>query len=180
MLRTFKNHKPQIAPDTWVDESAVVIGDVAIGAQSSVWMNAVLRGDVNRIRIGARSNIQDLSMLHVAHRSSTKPDGSPLSIGDDVTIGHQATLHGCTIGNRVLVGMGSIVLDDAVVEDEVIIGAGSLVPPRKRLASGFLYVGSPVQAVRPLSDAERASLLYSAEHYVKLAAEHRETSFQAA
>ncbi|MDO5059953.1 MAG: gamma carbonic anhydrase family protein, partial [Neisseria sp.] len=122
--------------------------------------------------IGRRSNIQDGSVLHVTGASAAKPEGSPLIVGEEVTVGHKVTLHGCTIGNRVLVGMGAIVLDDAVVEDEVIIGAGSLVPPRKRLESGFLYVGSPVKAARPLSDEERAFLRQSAQNYVNVAADY--------
>lgn len=176
-------HQPRIAPNAWLDETAVIIGDVQIGAQSSVWVHAVARGDVNQIHIGERSNIQDLAMLHVSHRSATKPDGSPLIIGNDVTIGHQAMLHGCRIGNRVLVGMSSVILDNAVVDDDVIIGAGSLIPPHKHLISGYLYMGSPVKQIRPLTDTERQSLLDSAAHYVKLAQQHRENSqsiFQAA
>ena len=116
---------------------------------------------MNSISIGKRSNVQDGSVLHVSHKNAAKPDGSPLIIGDDVTIGHKVMLHGCRIGNRVLVGMGSIILDDTVVEDDVMIGAGSLVPPRKRLESGFLYVGSPVKQVRPLTDEEKEFLTYS-------------------
>lgn len=169
MYRIFANMSPQIADNVWVDDTAVIIGDVVIGEESSVWVHAVLRGDVNRIRIGKRSNVQDLSMLHVSRPRAGKLDGSPLTIGDDVTIGHRAILHGCTVGNRVLVGMGSIILDDAVVEDDVIIGAGSLIPPRKRLASGYLYVGSPAQAIRSLADEERAFLRQSAQDYAQLA-----------
>lgn len=116
----------------------------------------MLRGDVNSITVGARSNIQDGSVLHVSHKTAAKPEGSPLVIGEDVTVGHKVMLHGCRIGNRVLVGMGSTVLDDAVIEDDVMIGAGSLVPPRKRLEGGYLYVGSPVRQVRVLTDEEKA------------------------
>ena len=168
-LRSYLDTFPQIADGCYVDESAVVIGDVSIGGQSSVWCNAVIRGDVNRIRIGKRSNIQDLAMLHVSHKTDAKPEGSPLLIGDDVTVGHHAMLHGCTIGNRVLVGMGSTILDDAVVEDDVMIGAAALVPPRKRLESGWLYMGSPVRQIRRLSNEELEFLRYSAAHYVHLA-----------
>lgn len=171
-IRAFKGIKPQCAAGVYVDESATVIGEVVLGENASVWCGAVLRGDVNSITVGARSNIQDLSMLHVSHKTADKPEGSPLRIGDDVTIGHQVMLHGCTIGHRVLVGMGSIVLDDAVVEDEVVIGAGSLVPPRKRLQSGYLYMGSPVKQVRLLTDAEKEHLRYSSKHYVKLAEQY--------
>ena len=150
----------------------MVIGDVVLGEHTSVWPCAVIRGDVNHIRIGNRSNVQDLSMLHVSHKSADKPDGSPLLIGEDVTIGHRVVLHGCIIGNRVLVGMGSTILDDAIIEDDVMIGAGSLVPPRKRIESGYLYVGSPVKQVRPLNDEEKKFLVYSAKHYIHIAEQY--------
>lgn len=139
-----------------------------------MWPLCVLRGDVNTIRIGCRSNIQDGSVLHVSHPTAAKPEGSPLVIGNEVTIGHRAMLHGCTIGSRVLVGMGTIVLDDAEIGSDTVIGAGSLVPPRKRLAGGFLYMGAPVRQIRALTEAEREHLRYSAGHYVKLAALHRQ------
>lgn len=171
-LRPYLDTFPTVAENAFVDETAVIIGDVEIGEQSSVWVYTVLRGDVNRIQIGKRTSIQDMSMLHVTHKSAKNPEGSPLIIGDDVTVGHHVMLHGCTIGNRVLVGMGSTILDDVVVEDDVIIGAGSLVPPRKRLESGYLYVGSPVQKVRPLTDSEREHLLYSSANYVRWGGEY--------
>jgi carbonic anhydrase/acetyltransferase-like protein (isoleucine patch superfamily) len=159
---------PTIQQRVFVHDSAQVIGDVILGEDSSVWCNAVLRGDVNRIRIGRCSNVQDLTMCHVSHKSHTKPEGSPLIIGDFITIGHSVILHGCTIGNECLVGMGTIVMDDAIIPDRVMIGAGSLVPPGKRLESGMLYVGRPVQAVRALTQDEIAYLRYSAEHYVRV------------
>lgn len=168
-LRSYLDMFPQIADGCYIDETAIVIGDVAIDSQTSVWPCAVIRGDVNVIRIGKRTNIQDNAMLHVSHKQDIKPEGSPLVIGDDVTIGHQVVLHGCEIGNRVLVGIGSIVLDDAVVESDVMIGAGSLVPPRKHLQSGYLYMGSPVSQIRPLTEQEIEFLRYSAAHYVLLA-----------
>ena len=174
-IRNFLGMQPRIAPDCFIDPTAVIIGDVCLAEQVSVWAQAVIRGDVNLISIGVRSNVQDGSVLHVSHKNTAKPEGSPLIIGEEVTIGHKVMLHGCKIGDRVLVGMGSIVLDDVVIEDEVMIGAGSLVPPRKRLQSGFLYVGSPVQAVRELTDKEREFLRYSAAHYVKLAAQHQQS-----
>lgn len=152
----------------FVDESAVVIGDVHLGADSSVWPLTVIRGDMHRIRIGARTSVQDGSVLHITHAGPFNPDGYPLIIGDEVTIGHQVTLHGCTLGNRILVGMGSIVMDGAVIEDEVVLGAGSLVPPGKRLLSGFLYVGSPARQARALTDKERAYFSYSASNYAAL------------
>jgi carbonic anhydrase/acetyltransferase-like protein (isoleucine patch superfamily) len=167
-LSSYLEFFPQIAGHVYLHPSAQVIGNVHVGADSSVWCNAVLRGDVNEIRIGCRTNIQDLTMGHVAHMSSHKPLGSPLVIGDDVTVGHSVILHGCRIGNECLGGMGSIVMDDAVIHDRVMVGAGSLVPPGKVLESGFLYVGRPVKKVRPLTEAEIAWLRYSAEHYVRV------------
>ena len=171
-VRTFKGHTPQLAAKAWVDESAVVLGDVTLGADSSVWPMAVVRGDMHTIRIGARTSIQDGSVLHITHAGPFNPDGYPLIIGDEVTVGHKVTLHGCTLGNRILVGMGAIVMDGVVVEDEVVIGAGSLVPPGKRLESGYLYVGSPVKQARPLTDKERSFFSYSANNYVKLKDEY--------
>lgn len=159
---------PQLAERVYVHDSAQLIGNVRIGADSSVWCNAVLRGDVNDIVIGRCSNIQDFTMGHVAHRTPHKPLGSPLVIGDYVTVGHSVLLHGCRIGNECLVGMGSIVMDDVIVPDQVMIGAGSLVAPGKTLQSGFLYVGRPVRKVRPLTGAEISWLRYSAEHYVRV------------
>lgn len=167
-IRKYQGVTPQLGARVFVDSAAVVIGDVELGEDSSVWPFALIRGDMHRIRIGARTSVQDGSVLHITHAGPFNPDGYPLLIGDDVTIGHKVTLHGCTLGNRILVGMGSIVMDGAVVEDEVIIGAGSLVPPGKVLESGFLYVGSPVKQARPLSDKERAFFSYSAANYVKL------------
>lgn len=167
-LRPFQGHTPKLGQKVFVDESAVVIGDVELGDDSSVWPCVVIRGDMHRIRIGARTSVQDGSVLHITHASAFNPAGHPLTIGDEVTVGHSVCLHGCTIGNRVLIGIGSTLLDGAVVEDEVIIGAGSLVPPGKRLESGFLYVGSPVKQARPLKNSEREFFSYSANNYVKL------------
>lgn len=174
-IRPYLEHRPVIGESCYIDPAAAVIGEVSLAESVSVWPFAVLRGDVNSITIGARSNVQDLSMLHVSHKTAVKPEGSPLVIGEDVTVGHKVMLHGCTIGNRVLVGMGTIILDDAVIEDDVMIGAGSLVPPRKRLESGYLYVGSPVKQVRALTDEEKAFLVYSAEHYMRVSANHKKT-----
>lgn len=159
---------PLVPESAYIHHSAQVIGDVVLGENVSVWPMAVIRGDVNRIRIGNNSNIQDLSMLHVSHRRPEDPEGAPLIIGDNATIGHQVTLHGCTIGDECLIGIGTIVLDRAVIQPRVMVGAGSLVPPGKVLESGYLYVGRPVKAVRPLTEAELAHLSYSAEHYVRL------------
>ncbi|ELY6247507.1 gamma carbonic anhydrase family protein [Cronobacter universalis] len=167
VLRPYKNTFPATGQRVMVDSSSVVIGDVRLADDVGVWPLVVIRGDVNYVAVGVRTNIQDGSVLHVTHKSSYNPDGNPLVIGEDVTVGHKVMLHGCTIGNRVLVGMGSIVLDGAIIEDDVMIGAGSLVPQNKRLESGYLYLGSPVKQIRPLKDAEREGLRYSANNYVK-------------
>ena len=172
-IRSFQQITPQVADSAYVDEQAAVIGDVVIGADSSIWPMAVLRGDVNTIRIGERTSIQDGSALHVTHDHPGEPGGFPLLVGDDVTIGHNVTLHGCTIGNRCLVGMGSTVLDGVVLEEGVFLAAGSLVPPGKRLEGGFLWVGSPVKKARPLNDDEENWLGYSAQHYVRLKDKYR-------
>lgn len=167
-LRHYQGHTPRLGERAYVDPDAVVIGDVELGADSSVWPCAVVRGDMHWIRIGERTSIQDNSVLHITHAGPFNPDGYPLSIGSDVTVGHSVTLHGCTVGDRVLVGIGATVLDGAVVEDEVIIGAGTLVPPGKRLESGYLYVGAPCKQARPLKDSEREFFRYSADNYVSL------------
>ncbi|MES2161102.1 MAG: gamma carbonic anhydrase family protein [Pseudomonadota bacterium] len=167
-VSSYLNTSPVLGEDIYLHASAQVIGDVRIGRDSSVWCNTVLRGDVNRIVIGACSNVQDFAMGHVSHKNAAKPDGSPLVIGDYVTIGHSVLLHGCTIGNECLIGMGSIIMDDVVVQDRVMVGAGSLVSPGKVLESGHLYVGRPAQKVRALTDEEIAYLKYSAEHYVRV------------
>ncbi|MCB1786483.1 MAG: gamma carbonic anhydrase family protein [Gammaproteobacteria bacterium] len=172
-IRSFEQHTPAIDPQAWLDPLSLVIGDVEIGAHSSLWPLVVARGDINRIRIGCETNIQDGCVLHNSHDGPYMPGGSPLLIGDRVTVGHRAILHGCHIGNGCLIGMGAIVMDKAVVEDGVIVGAGALVTPGKVLRSGFLYTGSPARRSRALSDTEREYLEYSAAHYVKLAARHR-------
>ena len=167
-LRPFSGTRPSVGARVYIDETAVVIGRVSLGDDTSLWPCTVARGDVNSISVGARSNIQDLTMLHVTHDGPYSPGGFPLVIGADVTVGHKCLLHACRIGDRCLIGMGAIVMDGAVVEDDVLLGAGSLVSPGKRLESGFLYRGSPAQQVRPLTDAEREMLRYSAAHYVRL------------
>ena len=167
VLRPYKDLFPTIGQRVMVDPTSVVVGDVRMAEDVSIWPLVVIRGDVNYVEIGARTNIQDGSVLHVTHKSSYNPEGNPLLIGEDVTVGHKVMLHGCTIGHRVLVGMGSIVLDGAVIEDEVMIGAGSLVPQNKRLESGYLYLGSPVKQIRPLTEAEIEGLKYSANNYLK-------------
>lgn len=160
---------PRLAPGAWVHPRATVIGEVTLGADSSVWPGAVIRGDVNRIEIGAETNIQDGSVLHVSHPGPANPAGGPLVIGARVTVGHTVILHACTIGDECLIGMGSIVLDGAVIQPRVLLGAGSLVPENKVLESGYLYLGRPAKIARALSEDEIAYFAYSARHYVTLA-----------
>jgi carbonic anhydrase/acetyltransferase-like protein (isoleucine patch superfamily) len=167
-IQTFQNKMPNVAESAYVHESATIIGEVSIGENSSVWPNTVIRGDVNFIRIGKNTNIQDLSMLHVNHKSSVDPEGSPLIIGDNVTIGHTVILHGCTIEDECLIGMGSIVMDKVVVQKQVLLAAGSLVPEGKLLESGYLYIGRPVKKIRTLTQDEILGLMASANNYVEL------------
>lgn len=172
-IRKYLGNSPQIADSAYIDQSAVIIGRVIVGKNSSIWCNAVARGDVAEIKIGNNSNVQDLTMLHVTHYNEGKSDETPLVIGDNVTVGHSCCLHACTVGNNVLVGMSTTILDNAIIEDNVMIGAGSLVPPNKTLESGYLYLGSPVKQIRKLSAEEIAHLSYSAAHYVKVANNHK-------
>ena len=159
---------PSIADKVYIDNSSILIGDITIAKDASIWPLVAARGDVNHIIIGERTNIQDGSVLHVTRKSEHNPTGNPLLIGDDVTVGHLCMLHGCTLGNRVLVGMGSIIMDGALVEDDVFIGAGTVVPPNKILKSGYLYVGNPMKQARPLKDSEAKFLKQSAINYVEL------------
>ncbi|GAA3942437.1 gamma carbonic anhydrase family protein [Litoribacillus peritrichatus] len=175
-IRSHRNITPSIPVTTWVDPSAQVIGDVTMGEDCSVWPTAVIRGDMHRITIGDRTSVQDGSILHITHASDYNPGGYPLSIGDDVTLGHRVLLHGCSIGSRVLVGMDTVIMDGTVVEDDVIIGAGSLVPGGKTLESGHLYMGRPAKKIRPLKDSEYHYLTYSAQNYLKLKNEYLATS----
>lgn len=168
VIKAFRGNSPKLGQRVWIDGTASLIGDIEIGDDSSVWPLVSIRGDMHRIRIGARSSIQDNSCLHITHASEFNPNGNPLIIGNDVTIGHMVMLHGCTIGNQVLVGMSSTLLDGVVVEDNVVIGAGSLVPPGKKLVSGYLYLGSPVKQVRPLTEDELNYFHYACQNYVKL------------
>ncbi len=172
-IRPFNNKSPVIDDSAFVDETALVIGDVSIGADSSIWPMSVARGDVHSITIGQRTNIQDACVLHVTHDGEFSPGGYPLVVGDDVTVGHRVTLHACKVGNLCLIGMSATVMDGAVLEDKVIVGAGSLVPTGKTLESGYLYVGSPVKRVRALNERELAFLEYSAKHYAKLKDAHK-------
>lgn len=163
---------PKLGTFVYIDPDAVVIGDVEIGDESSVWPLAVIRGDVHHIRIGHRTSVQDGAVLHVTHAGPFNPAGFPLLIGDEVTVGHQVMLHGCRIGNRVLIGMAAMIMDGAVVEDDVIVGAGSLVPQGKVLESGYLYVGRPAVKTRPLSDKELNYFSYTSNRYVNLARQY--------
>ena len=172
-IRPFDQHIPQVADSAWIDPSAVVVGDVVIGEACSIWPQVVIRGDIQAIRIGAQSNVQDGSVLHVSHDSEFLPGGAPLIIGARVTVGHKVILHGCEIADDCLIGMGSIVMDRVTVEPQVVLGAGSVVPGGKVLESGYLYVGAPARRVRPLTEQELRYFAYSAEHYVRLAARHR-------
>ncbi len=167
-LRSFEGHQPKTGERVFIDRSAIVIGDVTIGDDSSIWPLTVIRGDMHSIKIGARTSIQDGSVCHITHAGPYNRNGWPLSVGDDCTIAHSVTLHGCTVGNRVLVGMGSIIMDGAIIEDDVVIGANSLVPPKKKLASGYLYVGSPAKQVRKLTPEEIEYFTYSSNNYCAL------------
>jgi len=174
MIRDFDNTLPNIGPGTYVDDTALVIGDVQIGKDSSVWPYTVIRGDVNAIRIGSQTNIQDHSILHVSHDGPAHPGGHDLQIGNNVTIGHRVTLHGCHIMNNCLIGMGAIIMDGVVIQPLSIVGAGTLVTQGKELESGYLWLGSPARRVRPLSRQEIDGIEYSARHYVELKHRHQQ------
>lgn len=167
-LRSYQGITPTIGKDVYIDRSAVLVGDIQIGSDVSIWPLVAARGDVNQITIGARTNVQDGTVLHVTRKSEHNPDGFPLSIGEDVTIGHKCMLHGCTLGDRILVGMGAIIMDGAVIQNDVFIGAGSLVPPNKVLESGYLYVGNPAKKIRQLNNDEAKFLKQSALNYLDL------------
>jgi len=171
-IRSFENHTPKIGNTVLVDSTALVLGEVSIGDDSSIWPMVVVRGDVHSISIGNRTNIQDGCVLHVTHASNYVSEGHKLTIGDDVTIGHKAIIHGCTIEDECLIGMGVTIMDGAVVHSQVIVGANSLVPPGKILQGGFLWVGSPVKKSRALTENEKTFLKYSASNYVKLKDRH--------
>ncbi len=175
-IRPFAGHSPRIDPSAYIDATATLIGDVEIGAQSSIWPQVVVRGDIHRIRIGARTNIQDASVCHVTHASDYNPDGFALSLGDGISVGHRCVLHGCSIGDYCLIGMGAVIMDGVEIGDHCIIGAGALVPPGKQLPPGTLWVGSPAQQTRLLKDSEHQYLEYQAQRYVELAQRYREAS----
>jgi len=171
-LRAFKSIMPRVGAANYIDDSAVIIGDVTLEDNVSVWPTVVIRGDVASVHIGANSNIQDGSVLHVSHAGKYSPNKAHLKIGKGVTIGHRAVVHACTVGNYCLVGIGAIIMDNAVLEDYVMLGAGSLVPSGKVLESGYLYIGSPAKKARELSTEEKEFLEYSSAHYVKLKDEY--------
>jgi carbonic anhydrase/acetyltransferase-like protein (isoleucine patch superfamily) len=167
-IQQFNGILPKIGRLAYIAESAVVIGNVTIGDNVSIWPTTVVRGDVENITIGDDTNIQDGSILHVTHYGKFTDRGYPLTIGKGVTVGHRAIVHACAIGDYCLVGMGAVIMDDAVLEDYVMLGAGALVPSGKTLTSGHLYVGAPAKLVRALTESEREFLIYSSQHYVEL------------
>lgn len=171
-IRSFEGQMPDIHPTAFVDPTAVVIGRVSLGADASIWPTSVVRGDINAIRIGARTNIQDGSVLHVTHDSEFSPGGQALEVGSDVTVGHKVVLHACRVEDLCLIGMGAVILDGAVIHGRTMVGAGSLVSPGKELEGGYLWVGQPVRRIRPLSEGELAFLAYSARHYAQLKDRH--------
>lgn len=172
-IRPFEDRCPRIDPSAWVDPTAVVIGDVTLGPGASIWPLCVVRADLHRIAIGTGTNIQDGSILHVSRDSPSLPGGAPLIIHDRVTVGHQAVLHGCEIGDLCLIGIGARVLDRAVIEPRTLLGAGALVTPGQRLTGGTLWLGAPARRVRPLTDRELDYLEATAANYVRLAERHR-------
>jgi carbonic anhydrase/acetyltransferase-like protein (isoleucine patch superfamily) len=174
-IHTYRDIAPTLGPGAWIDPAAVVIGDVVLGADVSVWPLVLIRGDVNQIRIGARSNVQDGSIIHVSRPYPGNDRGWPTILGEDVVVGHKVALHGCTIADRVLVGIGAIVLDGAEVGSDVIIGAGSVVTPGKKLESGYLYLGNPARRARALEAAEVARIPRMARDYVMLKNEYAQT-----
>ena len=171
-LRTYKGISPTLGVRVYVDSAATVIGDVALGDDVSIWPGAVLRGDVHHIRIGARSNVQDGSIVHVTHDGPYSPGGLPTIIGADVTVGHGAVIHACTIEDFCLIGMGSTVLDGATIKTYGFVGAGSVIPPGKVVGERELWLGNPAKFVRRLSDQQIEQLHYSANHYVRMKDEY--------
>jgi len=167
-IQIYNGVEPKFGAGVYIADTALVIGDVTLGSDVSIWPMTVARGDVHRIEIGDETNIQDGCVLHVTQRSRYNEEGNALIIGQGVTVGHRVVLHGCTVGDLCLIGIGAVVMDGAVVEDRVMIGAGALVPPGKHLESGFLYVGSPARQARPLKEAELEYLSFSKDGYVRL------------
>ncbi|NVK22288.1 MAG: gamma carbonic anhydrase family protein [Kangiellaceae bacterium] len=175
-VRKFRSHTPKIAEKVYIDPTALVIGDIEIGEDTSIWPMAVLRGDVHSIRIGARTSIQDGTVCHVTHDGPYDPGGHDLIVGDNVTVGHKAILHGCHIESNCLIGMGTVVMDGAIVREHCIIGANSLVSPGRELEGGYLWVGSPARKIRKLTEEEIGFFKYSADNYVRLKNQYLEDS----
>lgn len=176
-VEAFQGLVPSLSDGVFIHQSATVIGDVVLGENVSVWPGAVIRGDMMGIRIGNRSNVQDNAVLHTTHASDKyNPDGFPLAIGEDVVIGHRAVLHGCTVHDRVLIGIGAILNDGVIVESDVIVAAGTLVPPGKRLESGYVFAGNPAKQLRQLKEEEKSFLRYSPLNYIKLKNQYLEES----
>jgi carbonic anhydrase/acetyltransferase-like protein (isoleucine patch superfamily) len=171
-LRAYRGVLPVLGERVYIDPAATVIGRVTLGDDVSVWPSTVIRGDVNTISVGARTSVQDGSVLHVASEQLAGPGGLALEVGPDVTIGHNVILHACTVGHSCLIGMGAIVLDGTVIGDEVIVGAGSVVPPRKQLPARTLWVGNPARQVRALGASEVELLHSMAAHYVRIKNEY--------
>ncbi|WP_454782053.1 gamma carbonic anhydrase family protein [Legionella sp. WA2022007384] len=171
-IRSFQGKSPSLGQRVYVDPKSVIIGDVSLGDDVSVWPMAVIRGDVNSIKIGNACSIQDGAILHVTHDGPYTSGGQPLILGQGITIGHQAVLHGCVVDDFCLIGMGALILDAVHIPHHVMIGAGSLVSPGKILESGYLYLGNPARAIRKLTDQELEMLEYSAQHYVRLKDKH--------
>ena len=171
-IRPYRGQLPRRGENVYIDPAAVVIGDVELGDDASLWPFVVARGDVNRIRIGARTNIQDGAVLHVTHDGPYSPGGFPLLIGADVTVGHGAILHACTIEDACLIGMHATVLDGARVSKHAMVGAGALVSPGKIVGAGELWLGNPARCVRKLNESQIEQLYYSAKHYVRLKNEY--------
>lgn len=167
-IRPYLDHHPRLGQRVWVDPAATLIGDVVLDDDASLWPGTIVRGDVNHIRIGARTNVQDGTIIHVSHHSPFNQAGFPTLIGADVTIGHGAIVHACTIEDACLVGMGATILDGAVIKRHGFVGAGALIPPGKTVGSGELWLGNPARCARKLSDKEIEQLYYSAQHYVRL------------
>lgn len=178
MLRSFEGIEPVLGEGVYIDETALVIGRVRIGADSSFWPMTIVRGDVHEIEIGARTNIQDGCVLHVTQPEAHAPQGYGLYIGDRVTVGHKVILHACRVGNECLIGMGAVVMDGAVLEDRVLLGAGSLVPPGKVLEGGHLWLGNPARKIRPLNASEMEWFRRSADNYVLLKDRHLRPALQ--
>lgn len=175
-IRKFKNNLPKIDKTAYVDESSTIIGDVSVGEDTSIWPNVVIRGDVQTIKIGRRTNIQDGAILHVTSDTVYTPGGYPLIIGDDVTVGHGAILHACQIEDNCLIGIGSIILDGAIIKSNSIVAAGSLVGPNKIIESKMLYKGSPARPIRELTKEELEYISFSSKHYVKIMKDYKKNN----